>query len=139
MRTRSSRTWIAALLAVASLVLAGCTVTVTGHATTPGLDGPKASLTVVGDSGNDFDQLAKNALTDAMAFWRTAYPSVSGGKPLPELRGKIYSVGMPTPDPLVRREGCIKHDGLDAVIDNRTRRDTASPCRRRTWTRPRSR
>lgn len=116
MRGRTGHVGIAALLAAAALALAGCTVTVSGHASLAAV--PKATLPVVGDSGGDFDQLVKNALTDILTFWRKVYPSVSGGQPLPELRGKLYSVAPPNFDTAVKAEACIRNQGPATITNN---------------------
>ena len=82
----------AALLAVAALI-ASCSTSVrgTGRSGLPPL-AADSNLSVIGDANTSFDRLARNALSDVFDFWRTAYPSVSGGKTLPELEGGIYSV-----------------------------------------------
>jgi predicted metalloprotease len=79
---------------------------------------PKANLAVVDDSGGGFDQTVKNALTDVFAFWQRVYPSISGGKPLLPLKGKLYSVDGAHPAAVAKQNGCIKKAGVDAVIDN---------------------
>jgi predicted metalloprotease len=105
------------VLASGALVLTGCTVTVSGH-NQPGPQAPDATLAVVGDSHGRFDQTVKNALFDVMAFWRLQYPSISGGKPLPELRGKLYSVDGNHPSTEVKQNGCLRKAGADIIVDN---------------------
>jgi predicted metalloprotease len=81
---------IAALAAIAALTLAGCASVVNGN---PSLgNAPDAKLDVRGDSGGTFDVAVKNALSDVLDYWRTAYPKVSGGRSLPPLKGGLYSV-----------------------------------------------
>ena len=78
MRHRLRRPLVAAGL-VTTLALAGCTTVVSGSNIAPPV-APNANLAVVGDSGGQFDQIVKNALTDVLAFWGKVYPSISGGK-----------------------------------------------------------
>jgi predicted metalloprotease len=116
MRQRWWRAYLSAgVLAV--LVVAGCTTTVSGHDVAPPA-APDANLAVVGDSGSPFDQTVKNALTDVMSFWRKVYPSVSGGRALPPLKGKLYSVDGAHPSASARQNGCISRAGANAVVDN---------------------
>jgi predicted metalloprotease len=117
MQQRLRRPLIAVGVVVA-LALGGCTTVVSGDNVAPP-SAPDAKLAVVGDSGSSFDQTVKNALTDVMAFWRKAYPSVSNGKQLPELRGKLYSVDGAHPDVAAKQNGCLsKQGGVDAIVDN---------------------
>jgi predicted metalloprotease len=81
---------IAAAVAAAALALAGCAAVVEGHPSAA--LAPDAQLSVVGDSHSQFDVTAKNALADVMAFWQQRYPSISGGRSLPKLKGGLYSI-----------------------------------------------
>jgi len=117
MRHRLRRPLVAVGL-VTALALAGCTTVVSGGNLAPP-KAPNANLAVVGDSGGQFDQIVKNALTDVLAFWGRVYPSISGGKPLPQLRGKLYSVDGAHPSAQAKQNGCLsKSGGLDAIVDN---------------------
>ncbi|HEY3633331.1 MAG TPA: hypothetical protein VGL21_20700 [Jatrophihabitantaceae bacterium] len=117
MRHRLRRPLVAVGL-VTALTLAGCTSVVSGTSVAPPV-APNANLAVVGDSGGQFDQIVKNALTDVLAFWGKVYPSISGGKPLPPLRGKLYSVDGAHPSAQAKQNGCLsKQGGLDAIVDN---------------------
>jgi predicted metalloprotease len=102
---------------LAALVLGGCTTLVTGHYAAPPA-APNAKLAVVGDSGGAFDQEVKNALADVINFWRTNYPSVSGGRPLPALKGKLYSVDGADPSAAARQNDCLRRVGTDVIVDN---------------------
>ena len=106
-----------AIAILAALVVAGCTTTVAGR-NVPAPAAPDASLPVVGDSGGAFDQTVKNALSDVFTFWQKVYPSVAGGKPLPPLKGKLYSVDGAHPSAESKQNGCISKAGADAVVDN---------------------
>jgi predicted metalloprotease len=116
MRQRLWRPYLAVGV-LATLVLTGCTSIVSGQNVAPPV-APNSNLTVVGDSGNAFDQTVKNSLDDVLAFWRKVYPSVSGGKQLPELKGKLYSVDGAHPGAEAKQNGCINKAGADAVVDN---------------------
>jgi predicted metalloprotease len=105
------------LSVLAGLVLSGCTVTVAGNNVLPPT-APNSTLSVVGDSGGAFDQTVKNSLDDVFRFWRRAYPSVSGGKPLPPLKGKLYSVDGAHPSAAAKQNECISKAGADAIVDN---------------------
>jgi predicted metalloprotease len=105
------------LSVLAGLVLAGCTVTVAGTNVLPPT-APNSTLSVVGDSGGAFDQTVKNSLDDVFRFWRRAYPSVSGGKALPPLKGKLYSVDGAHPSAAAKQNECISKAGADAIVDN---------------------
>ena len=91
MRRRSrTRQLAVVVLTSTALALAGCTTVVSGH---PRIgNAPPAHLSVHGDSGGAFDQTAKNALSDIMAFWKAEFPKVSGGKPFTPLKGGLWSV-----------------------------------------------
>ena len=99
------------------LTLTGCTVTVAGHDVPPP-PAPNSTLSVVGDSGGTFDQTVKNSLDDVFRFWRRAYPSVSGGKQLPPLKGKLYSVDGAHPSAAAKQNECISKAGANAIVDN---------------------
>jgi predicted metalloprotease len=71
-------------------VASGCARRVSGTPTAARV--PDAQLQVRGDSGGAFDTEVKNALSDVMAFWEQAYPTIADGKALPPLKGALYSV-----------------------------------------------
>src|SRR5215475_1406080 len=102
---------------LAGLTPSGCTVTVAGH-NVPPPPAPNSTLSVVGDSGGTFDQTVKNSLDDVFRFWRRAYPSVSGGKQLPPLKGKLYSVDGAHPSAAAKQNECISKAGANAIVDN---------------------
>jgi predicted metalloprotease len=111
---------LAAVTATVAL-LAGCATVIDGTPTV--VLAPNANLNVVGDSHSPFDTLAKNALSDVMAFWQTEYPKISGGRALPPLKGGLYSIDGATvvatgkiPGP-AGREGCVAKKP-DFIIDN---------------------
>ena len=109
---------LVALVTVLAVLLTSCSVTVHGS----GRSGvaalaPNASLPVIGDANSDFDRLSKNALTDVEAFWQQAYPSISGGRSLPPLKGGIYSVDDQDLTSQDLRNGCLKEEPK-AVVDN---------------------
>lgn len=121
-RIRVGRSGIAAIaaLAAASLVLAACSSVVNGHPAVG--NAPNANLTVHGDSGSAFDTSVKNALNDVVDFWTAEYPKVSGGKPLPALKGGLWSVdGLKVAETkdagAASAEACIAHDPR-FIIDN---------------------
>ena len=87
---RLARHRLVALGALAALTVSGCASVVDGR---PSVALPaNANLTVIGDSHGSFDTSVKNALSDVMAFWSTAYPTISGGKKLPPIKGGLYSI-----------------------------------------------
>ncbi|MHA3703813.1 hypothetical protein ACXR2U_16700 [Jatrophihabitans sp. YIM 134969] len=107
-----------ASLVVLALTLTGCSATIdgSGKSALPPV-APDAKLEIVGDSGSDFDRLSANALSDVFAFWEKTYPELSGGDPLPELKGGIYSVD---PDDITSTDednACIDRSP-DAIKDN---------------------
>ncbi len=77
--------------AVVCLALSSCAGSVVDGQPAVG-NAPDARLSVKGDSGQHFDVVAKNALSDAFGFWKTAFPKVSGGKAFEPLAGGLYSV-----------------------------------------------
>jgi len=105
----------------AALVLTGCAKVVDGTGSIGAV--ANANLAVIGDSGSAFDTTVKNALSDVEGFWRAQYPKVSGGKPLPELKGGLFSVdglavvqnGSAPSD--VAKEGCVQRD-VNFIVDN---------------------
>ena len=117
MRQRARRAPGVAVLAAVALLLTGCTTVVTGTYVEPPV-APAANLAVVGDSGGAFDQTVKNALSDVFTFWQAQYPKVSGGKPLQELSGKLYSVDGQNPSAEATENGCMRKAGSDIVINN---------------------
>ncbi|HEY3087215.1 MAG TPA: neutral zinc metallopeptidase [Jatrophihabitantaceae bacterium] len=102
---------------LAGLAVSGCTATVAGRYVPPPT-APNSTLAVVGDSGGAFDQTVKNSLDDVFRFWRQVYPSVSGGKQLPALKGKLYSVDGAHPSAAAKLNECISKAGANAVVDN---------------------
>ncbi len=79
-----------AVAAVGVLVLSGCSTVIDGRATI--VVAPDANLAVVGGAHGGFDTLAKNALSDVIAFWTAQFPSISNGKQLPSIKGGLYSI-----------------------------------------------
>jgi len=115
--TRTLRSALAAVLLPLILVLSSCDVSLelpndTGSPSgSAGRAQPNASLEVVNDGHSRFDQEVKNAITDVQAFWRTNYPTISGGRPYPEVRGGIYSVdGADVSTALRQRNACLRQD-----------------------------
>jgi predicted metalloprotease len=121
-RTRVSRlTRLLSMAAVAATVLTACASVLDGTGTLNAAS--NADLTVIGDSHSAFDVTTKNALSDVFAFWKTAYPKVSGGKALPPIKGGLYSVDG---DAVVQdgkvsgpaaKEGCLARKPGD-IVDN---------------------
>jgi predicted metalloprotease len=110
-----------AIAATAGAVLSGCASVVNGNPSVA--DAPNANLVVKGDSGGQFDTIVKNALSDAMDFWKLSFPKVSGGKQLTPLKGGLYSVdGLQVAQNhaasgAAAAEGCIKNDP-SFIVDN---------------------
>jgi len=110
-----------ALLALSVLLLASCDVSLPRPQTSgsAGRSQPNATLSVANDGRSRFDQEVKNAIADVQAFWRTNYPTISGGRPYPELRGGIYSVdggdldGSDL-DATLRRNACLRQEPKSA-------------------------
>ncbi|HEU5267086.1 MAG TPA: hypothetical protein VFU35_10310 [Jatrophihabitans sp.] len=75
---------------VTALALTSCATVVDGKPSAG--NAPNASLSVKGDSGDHFDTVVKNSLSDIIDFWKVEYPKVSGGKALQQLKGGFYSV-----------------------------------------------
>lgn len=109
------------LVAVATVTLTACAGEVDGTGVV--VNSSNATLQVKGDSGGDFDTTVKNALSDINDFWKTQFPTVSGGKPLEALRGGYYSVdGVKVAqthqvDGPAQGEGCIQKSPT-FIIDN---------------------
>ena len=116
------RSWLrpVALVAAAALLLSGCAKVVDGQ---PHIgNAANADLAVHGDSGGTFDTQVKNALSDVMDFWKVEFPKISGGKPLPPLKGGLWSVdGLKVAESGdagdAKREACIAHNP-DFIVDN---------------------
>ena len=110
-----------AILAAAMLVLGACASVVRGKPSVG--TAPNANLSVTGDSQSQFDTTVKNALSDVLAFWTAEYPSISGGKSLPKIKGGFFSVdaaevvqnGRVTGP--AAAEGCVAKDPK-FIIDN---------------------
>ncbi len=118
MPARRSPWRVVLLLLLCTALLASCSVAVHGHGTSGVAPvAANADLDVIGDGHTPFDTLSKNALTDVFAFWTQAYPSVSGGKPLPPLTGGIYSVDDKDITAQDRQNGCLSQEP-EAVVDN---------------------
>ncbi|MEO9139141.1 MAG: neutral zinc metallopeptidase [Jatrophihabitans sp.] len=84
-------TRLLSLAAIAAVCLTGCAIAVDGHGSTG--NAGNVNLGVLGvDPNSSFDQLAQNSLSDVEGFWRVEYPTVSGGKSLPPIKGGLYSV-----------------------------------------------
>lgn len=115
-RWRFGRLAPAFVLALA--VITGCTATVSGSGSLGAVP-----ITVQGDSHGAFDTVAKHALSDVINFWETTYPKVSGGRPLPPLRGKLYSVDgsavlTTRSAPSSARPNACLREQLAFIIDN---------------------
>jgi len=82
------------LLAVLSLLLAGCAQVITGRGSTTDAVRPNvkpSDLEIVGSTDQEIDTLARNALADLNDFWSQAYPAAYGS-PWKPLTGGYYSV-----------------------------------------------
>ncbi|MEP7020237.1 MAG: hypothetical protein ABI808_06270 [Pseudonocardiales bacterium] len=80
----------ATIALAATLALSACATVTDGK---PSVQvAPNASLSVVGDSGNEFDTTVKNALSDVLAYWKINYPSIMNGASLPAVKGGFFSV-----------------------------------------------
>lgn len=139
MPKRLARSWAAVVLV--GTTLTGCASVVTGHGSVPPIQlAPNAHLAVQGLAPGTcpeptpqqpspprpltaacFDTLVQNALTDVVAFWQKEYPKVSGGKPLPPLKGGLYSVdGLQVAETghvtgPAAHDGCVGQDAGSAV------------------------
>jgi len=119
--TLRSRLGRAAVGLLAAVTLAGCAQVVDG--TPRAGSAPDAHLSIRGSNGGAFDVQAANALSDVEAFWRATYPSVSNGKPLPPLKGSLYSIdgarvlATRTIPAYAKHEGCL-HKQPSFIIDN---------------------
>ena len=92
-RDSTCRARRALVLVVAGLLVAGCATAVNGRlVTSEQRPAANVRLDVRGAASSGFDVTAQNALSDIMAFWRSEYPKISGGKPLAPLAGGLYSV-----------------------------------------------
>ncbi|MGY1710940.1 hypothetical protein ACI8AC_15660 [Geodermatophilus sp. SYSU D00758] len=82
-----------AAAAVGSVLLAGCSTTVTGTASAarPVTDVTAEEFLVTGATDSDIDRYARNALADLTTFWEQAYPEFYG-EPLTPLQGGYFSV-----------------------------------------------
>lgn len=118
---RRSATLLASASALLAIILAltGCTTTSAGQGLM--VAPPAASdstLAIVGDGHTPFDRLARNALSDVIAFWQKNYPSVAHGQSLRPLAGKIYSVDDRDLTPSALQNGCLSRAGVSAIKDN---------------------
>src|SRR5690348_3827349 len=111
----------ASAAAMIATSLAACATVVNG---TPHIgNAPNAHLHVVGETPGSFDTTVQNALADIEAFWRRNYPKISGGKPLPPLKGGLYSVSglrvaeTGTAYSPIEREKCIQAKA-GFIVDN---------------------
>lgn len=112
---------VAAVVAAATLALSACSTVTNG---TPSLRvAADADLTVVGDSGGQFDTTVKNSLSDVVAFWKVNYPSIANGASLPPVKGGYFSVdGQQVVDTgsvsgPAAKDGCIARSAK-AVVNN---------------------
>jgi predicted metalloprotease len=93
MLRESRRTATLALLLALSMLSAGCSSVITGHAvagrvvTKSGVD----TSSIRGSDGGPIDQLAATSMTDIEAYWQDAFPKTFG-KPWAKISGGIYSV-----------------------------------------------
>lgn len=122
MYTRRFRRTAAVSVGIAvALTLSACATVVSGQPTIA--NAPNANLPVTGDSHTAFDTTVKNALSDIEAFWKVNYPKISGGKPLPPLKGGLYSVdGLGVAETghasgEAAKEACIAHSP-GFIVDN---------------------
>jgi predicted metalloprotease len=111
---------VGASMVSATLLLTACASVVDGHARIG--NAPNATFEVTGDTGGDFDTIVKNSLSDVFDFWRTEFPTVSGGKSLEPLKGGFYSVDglkvAQTDDAgEAKAEGCIARNP-SFIVDN---------------------
>lgn len=109
----------AAVCAVAlSLALSACSATIhgSGRSALPPV-APDATITIVDNAHTDFDKAAGNAIADVEAFWQTTYPQLSGGQPLPALKGGIYSVDPDNISADAKNNACIDRSP-SAIKDN---------------------
>jgi len=116
-----------AIAAITAFVLAatGCATVIDGTPSTPTSSStvPDAQLPVIGGTHDQFDTIAVNALSDIEAFWRTAYPTLSHGDRLPELKGGYYSVDgtdvlrTKSVTGAAAKDGCIRQDPT-FIVDN---------------------
>lgn len=109
---------VVAVVVACVMLLPACTVSVHGSGRSAVAPlAPNASLQVIGDANSSFDTVSKNAISDVETFWRQAYPSVSGGDPLPPLKGGIYSVDDKNLTAADAKNGCLEEDPK-AIEDN---------------------
>jgi predicted metalloprotease len=109
----------AAIVTAAALVLSACATVTDGK---PSVQvAPNANLSVVGDSGQEFDTTVKNALSDVLAFWKINYPSIMNGASLPPVKGGFFSVdGQEVVDTgevdgPAAKEGCLARSAKSIV------------------------
>lgn len=140
MRGRARR-WATrvSIAAVAALTLTACASTLSGSGTAE--NAADANLGVVGvDPHSSFDQTVQNSLSDIESFWKANYPKISGGKPLPPLKGGLYSVdgsavvssgdvsGPAKKEACIQRSpGFIVDNGAFCVLDDSIAWDRADP------------
>ncbi|MDQ2795727.1 MAG: neutral zinc metallopeptidase [Actinomycetota bacterium] len=123
MRTRFSRwTRVATLAVSVTFVLSACSSVIAGEPDTG--NAPNANLNVRGvDPNSQFDVTAQNALSDIELFWKANFPTVSGGKSLPPIKGGYYSVDglkiVQTRQPVgpVAKEACARKS-VSFLVDN---------------------
>jgi predicted metalloprotease len=101
--------------AVGSVLLTGCSTTVTG---TPSAarslsDVSAEQLPITGATDDETDQLVRNALADLITFWGEGYPRVFGGEFTP-LQGGIFSVDTENVDESAYPPTGIGCEGLPA-------------------------
>jgi predicted metalloprotease len=79
--------------AVGSVLLTGCSTTVSGTASTarPLTNVTAEQLPITGATDDTTDQFARNAMADLITFWEEGYPAVFGA-PFEPLQGGIFSV-----------------------------------------------
>ncbi len=109
------RTLVVVLVAIV-LALCACTQVISGNGSPRPL-AANSTLPVVGDGGTAFDQLAKNSISDILDFWHQSYPQVSGGQPLPDLTGKLYSIDGFDVTAADKQDRCIASKPT-SVVDN---------------------
>ncbi|MDQ2749282.1 MAG: hypothetical protein ABI775_08585 [Pseudonocardiales bacterium] len=112
---------VAVLALAATLALSSCATVTDGQPTVQ--VAPNANLSVVGDSGQEFDTTVKNALSDVLAFWKINYPSIMNGASLPPVKGGFFSVdGQQVVDTgavsgPAAKEGCLAKSAK-AIVNN---------------------
>jgi predicted metalloprotease len=112
-------------LALAAVLLTGCSTTLVTGVASPGADSPvdvpADAFPITGVSDEPIDQFARNALTDLETFWTGAFPEFFGEDYTP-LAGGYFSVDSEALDESAYPEtgiGCARSPTTpDSVADN---------------------